>query len=87
LLRINSWEELTDLFNACPNQKHRVMFRLMYFSGLRHTLNPAVKKADIRKDVNMHVLRYCFASLSIEHGMNSKTLQYLMEHGSVHYAK
>jgi integrase/recombinase XerD len=35
LPRIISREELTDLFNACTSQKHRVMFRLMYSSGLR----------------------------------------------------
>lgn len=156
LPRIISREELTDLFNACINPKHRVMFRLMYSSGLRrcelirltptdvdtkdgkcririlngkgrkdrytvlsgkvleelreyyttcrpkgflfngrrkgepmsneglrHALNAAVKKAGIRKEVNMHVLRHCFATHCIEHGMNIKTLQYLMGHSSV----
>jgi len=37
LPKILSREELTDLFNACSNQKHRVMFRLMYSSGLRRS--------------------------------------------------
>lgn len=156
LPKIISREELTRLFDACSNPKHRVMFRLMYSSGLRrselirltpedidtkdgkcrvrilngkgrkdrytvlshrvleelreyymtcrpkgylfngrlkgepmspeglrHALNAAVTKADIRKEVNMHVLRHCFASHSIEHGMNIKTLQYLMGHSSV----
>ncbi len=153
---IISREELTDLFNACTNRKHRIMFRLMYSSGLRrcelirltpedidtkdgkcrirvlqgkghkdrytvlsgkvleelreyytscrpgkylfngrlkgepmsneglrHALNAAVKKAGIRKKVNMHVLRHCFATHCIEHGMNIKTLQYLLGHSSV----
>lgn len=156
LPQILSREELTDLFNACSNQKHRVMFRLMYSSGLRrgelirltpqdidtkdgqcririlkskgnkdrytvlskkvleelreyyttcrpktylfngryksqpmsseglrHALAAAVKKAGIRKDVNMHILRHSFATHCIEHGMNIKTLQYLMGHSSV----
>jgi integrase/recombinase XerD len=156
LPKIISREELTDLFNACSNPKHRIMFRLIYSSGLRrselikltpedidtkdgkcririlngkgrkdrytvlspkvltelreyymtchpkgylfngrlkgepmspeglrHALNAAVKKAGIRKEVNMHVLRHCFATHSIEHGMNIKTLQYLMGHSSV----
>lgn len=156
LPRIISREELTKLFNACTNPKHRVMFRLMYSSGLRrcellrltpedidtkdgkcrvrvlngkgrkdrytvlsgkvleelreyylscrpggylfngrrkgepmsneglrHALNAAVKKAGIGKEVNMHVLRHCFATHCIEHGMNIKTLQYLMGHSSV----
>jgi len=153
---IISREELTDLFNACSNPKHRVMFRLMYSSGLRrgellrltpedidtkdgkcrvrilrgkgnkdrytvlskkvleelreyymtcrpkkflfngryksqpmsseglrHALAAAVKKAGIRKEVNMHILRHSFATHCIEHGMNIKTLQYLMGHSSV----
>jgi len=156
LPKIISREELTDLFNACSNPKHRIMFRLIYSSGLRrselirltpedidtkdgkcrvrilngkgrkdrytvlsgkvlkelreyyttcrpkkylfngrlkgdpmsaeglrHALNAAVQKAGIRKEVNMHVLRHCFATHSIEHGMNIKTLQYLMGHSSV----
>ena len=156
LPKILSREELSDLFNACSNQKHRVMFRLMYSSGLRrgelirltpedidtkdgkcririlkskgnkdrytvlsqkvleelreyyttcrpktylfngryksqpmsseglrHALAAAVKKAKIRKEVNMHVLRHSFATHCIEHGMNIKTLQYLMGHSSV----
>lgn len=156
LPKILSREELTDLFKACSNQKHRVMFRLMYSSGLRrgelirltpedidtkdgkrrvrilrgkgnkdrytvlskkvleelreyymtcrpkkflfngryksqpmsseglrHALAAAVKKAGISKEVNMHVLRHSFATHCIEHGMNIKTLQYLMGHSSV----
>lgn len=156
LPEIISREELSDLFKACTNQKHRVMFRLMYSSGLRrgelirltpqdidtkdgkcrvriirgkgnkdrytvlskkvlqelreyymtcrpkkflfngryksqpmsseglrHALTAAVKKAGIRKDVNMHILRHSFATHCIEHGMNIKTLQYLMGHSSV----
>lgn len=156
LPKIISREELTDLFNACSNPKHRIMFRLIYSSGLRrgelirltpedidtkdgkcririlngkgrkdrytvlsgkvltelreyymtchprkylfngrfkgepmsaeglrHALNAAVKKSGIRKEVTMHVLRHCFATHSIEHGMNIKTLQYLMGHSSV----
>jgi integrase/recombinase XerD len=51
--------------------------------GLRHALNAAGKKAGICKEVKMHVLRHCFATHSIEHGMNIKTLQYLMGHSSV----
>jgi site-specific recombinase XerD len=156
LPKIISREELSALFDACSNPKHRVMFRLMYSSGLRrceltrltpedidtkdgkcrvrvlngkgrkdrytvlskkvleelreyyttcrpkgylfngrrrgepmsneglrHALEAAVNKAGIKNDVNMHILRHCFASHCIEHGMNIKTLQYLMGHSSV----
>ena len=156
LPKILSREELALLFEGCQNDKHRVMFRLMYSSGLRrselrmlkpedidtkdgkrrvrinkgkgnkdrytvlsekvlpelrayfmscrpreylfngrykgqpmsneglrHALNAAVKKAGLRKDINLHIFRHCFASHSLEEGMDIKTLQYLMGHSSV----
>ena len=156
LPQIISREELTLLFNACSNPKHRVMFRLLYSSGMRrselrnlrpgdidtkdgkmririnngkggrdrytvlservlpelreyftacrpkgylfngrhkhqpmsnegmrHALEAAVRKSGIRKKVNMHIFRHCFATHALEEGMNIKTLQYLMGHSSV----
>jgi site-specific recombinase XerD len=153
---ILSREELTRIFNGCKNDKHRVIFRLMYSSGLRrsellnltpedidtkdgkrririhmgkgkkdrytvlsptvleelriyfrsyypkkylfngrrkgepmskeglrHALVAAVKNSGITKSVNMHLFRHCFASHSLEEGMDIKTLQYLMGHSSV----
>jgi len=151
LPHVLSREELTLLFDSCLNNKHRVMFRLLYSSGLRrgeilrltvddlitkdgkfririncskgnkdrytvlskkvlpelreyylsyrpknylfngrykgspmtagglrHALTSAVKRAGINKDVNLHILRHCFASHALEEGMNLKTLQYLL---------
>lgn len=156
LPQILSREELTLLFDSCINFKHRVMFRLLYSSGLRrgeilrltpqdiltkdgkyririncskgskdrytvlskkvlaelrqyylsyhpkkylfngrlkgtamtatglrHALNAAVKRSGIRKEVNLHILRHCFASHALEEGMNLKTLQYLLGHSTV----
>lgn len=156
LPKILSREELSRLFDSCSNDKHRVMFRLMYSSGLRrselrflrpedidtkdgkrririnkgkgnkdrytvlsdkilpelrayflschpkeylfngrhkghamsneglrHALNAALKKSGLRKEVNLHTFRHCFASHSLEEGMDIKTLQYLMGHSSV----
>ena len=156
LPQVLSREELTRLFDACLNPKHRVMFRLLYSSGLRrgeilnltpqdiltkdgkcqirincskgskdrytvlskkvlaelrqyylsyhpknylfngrlkgtpmtptglrHALNTAVKRAGINKEVNLHILRHCFASHALEEGMNLKTLQYLPGHSTV----
>lgn len=156
LPKVISREELTMLFDACRNKKHRAMFRLLYSSGLRrgeilrltasdlitkdgkcqirincskggkdrytvlskkvlvelrtyylsyhpknylfngrikgtpmtpgglrHALNAAVKRAGINKEVNLHILRHCFASHALEEGMNLKTLQYLLGHSTV----
>lgn len=156
LPKILSRDELTLLFDACPNDKHRVMFRLIYSSGLRrrdlinlrisdietqdgkcririnkgkgskdrytvlskkvlgelrnyytkykpkeflfngrkkgtrisegairHALQGAYKRSGIKRNVTMHVLRHCFATHSLEHGMNIKRLQILMGHSSL----
>jgi site-specific recombinase XerD len=157
LPQVISRQELTRLFDACTNKKHRAMFRLLYSSGLRrnellhlkiediittdgknririnkgkggkdrytvlseyvlvelreyfkryrpvnylfngrepgqrmsaaglrHAMAEATKKARISRNVNLHILRHCFASHALEEGMNIKTLQYLMGHSSVH---
>lgn len=156
LPKILSREELSSLFDSCLNMKHRVMFRLLYSSGLRrgeilrltandlitkdgkckirvikgkgdkdrytvlsekvlpelreyylsyrpksylfngrfkgtpmspeglrHALTAAVKRAGIKNEVNLHILRHCFASHALEEGVNLKTLQYLMGHSSI----
>lgn len=55
----------------------------MTAGGLRHALNAVVKRSGIKKEVNLHILRHCFASHALEEGMNLKTLQYLLGHSSV----
>lgn len=156
LPKILSRQELNTLFNACNNDKHRVMFRLIYSSGLRrnelrhlkiehletkdgkrriridkgkgnkdrytvlskivhqelrayyvkyqpkvylfngrkkgqmisegairHALEDARKRSGIKKSVTMHVLRHCFATHCLEHGMYIKRLQLLLGHSSL----
>ena len=156
LPKILSREELALLFDSCNNDKHRVLFRLMYSSGLRrselrhlklqdletqdgkcririvkgkgakdrytvlsphvlkelrayylkyrpekylfngqkkggkisesaisHALKSAVKRSNILKDVNLHILRHCFATHCLEHGMYIRRLQQLMGHSSL----
>lgn len=55
----------------------------MSHAGLRHALLAAIKKSGIKRRVNLHILRHCFASHALEDGMNIKTLQYLLGHKSV----
>lgn len=54
----------------------------MTASGLRHALKMAVKKAGIKK-INLHILRHCFASHTLEDGMNIRTLQEILGHRSL----
>ena len=152
-----SREELKQLFSGCLNYKHKVMFRLLYSSGLRrmellnlrvsdidtkdgkmrirvnsgkgskdrytvlshrilkelrryfimckpkdylfngqkkgsqmskgalrHALDTAVKRSGLKRKVNPHLLRHCFASHALEEGLNIKTLQHLLGHKSIH---
>jgi len=156
LPKILSREELSLLFASCNNDKHRVMFRLIYSSGLRrselrhlkihdietsdgkcrlrivkgkgkkdrytilsnkvlvelrkyfikyrpkeylfngrkkgqkisegairHALENARKRSGITREVTMHVLRHCFATHCLEHGMYIKRLQLLLGHSSL----
>lgn len=156
LPKILSREELTLLFDSCSNLKHRVLFRLIYSSGLRrnelrnlkicdietqdgkyrirvvkgkgkkdrytvlckkvlielrtyfiqyspetylfngrkkgqkmsegairHALENARKKSGIQRECTMHVLRHCFATHCLEHGMYIKRLQALLGHSSL----
>jgi site-specific recombinase XerD len=72
------YKPVTYLFNGRePGQR-------MSPAGLRHAMIEATKKAGISRNINLHILRHCFASHALEEGMNIKTLQYLMGHSSVH---
>ena len=50
LPKILSREELTTFFEACINDKYRVMFRLLYSSGLRRSELRHLKIHDIETD-------------------------------------
>lgn len=156
LPKILSREELKLFFESCNNDKHRVLFRLMYSSGLRrselrhlkiqdietqdgkcrirvvkgkgkkdrytvlskcvhqelrayyikyqpkiylfngrkkgqmisegamnHAIRDARKRSGIDREITMHVLRHCFATHCLEHGMYIKRLQMLLGHSSL----
>lgn len=52
-------------------------------AALRHALASACKRAKLTRKVNLHILRHCFATHSLEAGMNIKMLQTLLGHSSV----
>ncbi len=51
--------------------------------AIRHAMENARKRSGLTKDVTMHVLRHCFATHSLEHGMHIKRLQEVLGHSSL----
>lgn len=70
------YKPLDYLFNG------RIKGEPMSAGGIRHALKMAIKKSKI-KNINLHILRHCFASHSLEDGMNIKTLQEILGHSSM----
>jgi len=79
--------ELRTYFTSCRPKGYlfngRYKNQPLSNEGLRHALQAAVKRSGIKKAVNLHIFRHCFASHALEEGMDIKTLQYLMGHSSV----
>lgn len=80
-------EELRVYFTMCKPKDYlfngRYKGEPMSFAGVRHALMEATKRCKLTKDVNLHILRHCFASHALEDGLNIKTLQYLLGHQAI----
>ena len=61
----------------------RVKGEMMSEGAIRHALENTRKRSGIQREVTMHVLRHCFATHCLEHGMYIKTVQQLMGHSSL----
>jgi site-specific recombinase XerD len=55
----------------------------MSAGGLRHVLTKAIERSGLKKYVNIHLLRHCFASHALEDGISIKTLQSVLGHSSI----
>ncbi len=80
-------EELRIYFRMCKPKIYLFNGRLkgepMSLGGVRHALQTALKNSGLKRHINMHILRHCFASHALEDGLNIKTLQSLLGHQSV----
>jgi integrase/recombinase XerD len=61
----------------------RIKGEPMSAEGLRHAMIKAVKQSGFKKNINLHILRHCFASHALEEGLNIRTLQELLGHSSI----
>jgi len=65
------------LFNG--NRKGKKMSS----GNVRYILTKALKRSGLKKHINLHTLRHCFASHALEDGINILTLQNLLGHSSL----
>jgi len=55
----------------------------MSSGNVRYILTKALKRSGLKKHINLHTLRHCFASHALEDGINILTLQNLLGHSSL----
>lgn len=72
-----NYNPIKYLFNG------RVKGKPMSAGGLRHVLTKAIKRSGLKKYINIHILRHCFASHALEDGISIKTLQSVLGHSSI----
>ena len=79
--------ELREYFKACRPKEYLFNGQKkgspMSLELLRYIMTEALKRSGIDKEVSLHTLRHCFASHTLEDGMNIRSLQQLLGHASI----
>jgi site-specific recombinase XerD len=79
--------ELRAYYQACRPKEYlfngQKKGQAMSQELLRYIMAKALGRSGIQKEVTLHTLRHCFASHSLEDGMNIRSLQQLLGHASL----
>lgn len=79
-----AWQYLFASATLCPHPRTgRVARHHLHETSMQRQFKDAVRKAGIAKRVTCHTMRHCFATHLLESGMDIRTVQSLMGHGSV----
>jgi integron integrase len=79
-----AWQYLFASATLCPHPRTgRVARHHLHETSMQRQFKDAVRKTGISKRVTCHTMRHCFATHLLESGMDIRTLQSLMGHGSV----
>jgi integron integrase len=79
-----AWQYLFGSATLCPHPRTgRIARHHLHETSMQRQFKDAVRKAGIAKRVTCHTMRHCFATHLLESGMDIRTVQSLMGHGSV----
>lgn len=79
-----AWQYLFASATLCPHPRTgRVARHHLHETSMQRQFKDAVRRAGLTKRVTCHTMRHCFATHLLESGMDIRTVQSLMGHGSV----